>query len=218
MAQGFRTTGVHTMSAGVSGFATRPSLLLRLRDPKDAAAWQAFVEVYGPLVYGHGRRRGLRHEDAEDVTQKVFGRIVDAIRTFTYRPDIGRFRDWLGTIVRNEVNRFLAQSRKLIVGRGGEGGGLETTEAPSADSAWEAEFNARVLEVALDRSRPHFEEATWRAFELVWRQNRPAVEVAQELGQPIDWVYVAKSRVLKRLWQEVQELADDTILAACSFR
>lgn len=99
MLQGFDTIGVQSMSDGSSGYATRPSLLLRLRDPKDAAAWQAFVEVYGPLVYGHSRRRGLRHEDAEDVTQRVFARIVDAIRTFAYQPDIGRFRDWPGTIV-----------------------------------------------------------------------------------------------------------------------
>ena len=34
----------------------------------------------------------------------------------------------------------------------------------------------------------------------------------RDLG--LDWVYVAKSRVLKRLWQEVQELADDSVLAA----
>lgn len=112
------------------------------------------------------------------------------------------------------MNRFLAQSQKVIAGRGGDGGGLDTVESPSADSAWEAEFNAHVLEMAMARSRPHFADSTWRAFELVWRQNRPAAEVARELSQPIDWVYVAKSRVLKRLWEEVQELTDDAALSA----
>ena len=81
--------------------------------------------------------------------------------------------------------------------------------APAADTAWTAEFNAHMLQVALERCRPRFEAATWRAFERVWLEHRPAAQVAREMGQPIDWVYVAKSRVLKQLWQEVQELADD---------
>jgi RNA polymerase sigma factor (sigma-70 family) len=196
-----------------SGFPTRPSLLLRLRDPKDAEAWRAFVEVYGRLVYGHCRRRGLGHEDAEDVTQKVFVRIAEAIRTFDYQPDVGRFRAWLGTVVRNEINRFLKKDSKNIRGQGDEGEALlENVVAPAADAEWTAEFNAHILQVALERSRPHFEAATWRAFERVWLEHIPGMQVAAEMGQPIDWVYVAKSRVLKKLWLVVQELADDAAL------
>ena len=53
---------------------------------------------------------------------------------------------------------------------------------------------------------------TWQAFERVWREHRPAAEVAREFGKPIDWVYTAKSRVLKQLWEEVQDLADDAAM------
>jgi hypothetical protein len=48
----------------------------------------------------------------------------------------------------------------------------------------------------------------------VWLEKRPAAEVAQELNLRVDKVYVAKSRVLERLEQEVRELAEDSILAA----
>jgi len=196
-----------------SGFSTRPSLLLRLRDPRDAEAWRAFVDVYGPLVYGHARRRGLKHEDAEDVTQRAFTRVSEAIRTFNYQPDLGRFRDWLGTVVRNEINRLLKAEMGAARGKGGDADlRLENLAAPPADAAWTAEFNAHILQVALERCRGRFEPATWRAFERVWLQQTPAVQVAQEMGQPIDWVYVAKSRVLKLLAQEVQEMADDAAL------
>jgi RNA polymerase sigma-70 factor (ECF subfamily) len=68
------------------------------------------------------------------------------------------------------------------------------------------------LATALERSRPHFEEQTWRAFELAWLEKRTAAEVAELLKVPIDRVYVAKSRVLERLQQEVQELAEDSSL------
>jgi hypothetical protein len=38
---------------------TRPSLLLRLRDPRDGDAWHQFAQLYGPLVYQFARKRGL---------------------------------------------------------------------------------------------------------------------------------------------------------------
>jgi len=201
------------MADSGSGSGTRPSLLLRLRDPGNVGAWQTFVEVYGPLVYGHARRRGLKHEDAQDVTQKVFARVSKAVGTFDYQPDVGRFRDWLGTIARNEVNRFLKQDRGAVHGKGGTApNSLNEAIAPVADTAWTAEFNTHVFELALKRAQGHFEPPTWRAFERVWLDDAPAAEVAEELGQPIDWVYVAKSRVLKRIWEEVRDLADDTTI------
>src|SRR5262249_23547378 len=134
--------------------------------------------------------------------------------TFEYRPDSGRFRDWLGTVVRNEVNRFLRKEAHTVRGAGGSGeeDTLDTIPARGEDTAWTAEFHAHLLQASLARSRPHFADDTWRAFEAVWVENRPAAEVAQELGRSIDWVYVAKSRVLKHLWQEVLGLADDTVL------
>src|SRR5262245_29790675 len=135
-----------------SGFSTRPSLLLRLRDPRDAEAWRTFVDVYGPLVYGHARRRGLKHEDAEDVTQKVFARVSEAIRAFNYQPDLGRFRDWLGTVVRNEIHRLLKADLGAAHGRGGaDDPALAQAAAPAADSEWTAEFNSHILQTALER-------------------------------------------------------------------
>jgi RNA polymerase sigma factor (sigma-70 family) len=202
------------MAADSSGSSTRPSLLLRIRDPRDTAAWQTFVDIYGRLVYRHCRSRGLRHEDAENVTQEVFAQISRSIRGFDYRPELGRFRDWLGTVTRNEINRLLKKEARAARGSGGveEEQALDSIAARGEDTAWAEEFNAHLLETALARSRPHFEEQTWRAFELVWLEKRPAAKVSAELKVPIDRVYMAKSRVLERLQQEVQELAEDGVL------
>lgn len=197
--------------ADVSGDPTRPSLLFRLRDPRDAKAWDDFALVYGPLVYGHARRRGLAHEDAEDVVQKVFARVSAAIQGFEYEREKGRFRDWLGLIVRNEVFRHWKKQEKQAQGRGGDNPALDEL-AGQSDPEWAADYHTHILQTALNRCRPHFEPATWRAFEKVWLEHCPAPDVGREMGQPIDWVYIAKSRVLKRLWQEVQELAEDSPL------
>jgi hypothetical protein len=44
--------------------ATRASLLVRLRDARDGAAWTGFVDLYAPLVYGYARKVGLQDADA----------------------------------------------------------------------------------------------------------------------------------------------------------
>jgi RNA polymerase sigma factor (sigma-70 family) len=187
---------------------TRPSLLVRLRDGSDAVSWQTFFEIYAPLIYRYCRSRRLQEADAEDVAQEVLAQVARSIRTFEYQPERGRFRDWLGTVTRNRITR--------VHTRAAHGPGqtsldhpLDTLIAPEAEGEWTDEFNARLLEVALDRIRPHFEAANWRAFERTWLENAPATDVAVELGLPIDAVYTAKSRALKRLRVEVLLLADD---------
>jgi len=211
MTQGFPSSGVYNMSDSAD-HATPPSLLLRLRQPADHEAWGTCVEVYGPLIYGHCRRSGLRHADAEDVTQEVFARLSRAIHAFEYQPELGRFRTWLGTVTRNEVRRFL-KNRGHEASRVVSDAPLDQVTARAEDSQWTAEFNANVLRAALERCRPHFEEATWDAFERTWLHNGRAADVARDMGRTLDWVYIAKSRVLKALVAEVRNLADDTIVA-----
>ena len=47
--------------------------------------------------------------------------------------------------------------------------------------------------------------------ELVWLEQLDAVETARRMQLPIERVYVAKSRVLKRLQQAVREVADEWV-------
>src|SRR5262249_47157268 len=130
---------------------------------------------------------------------------------FDYRPEQGRFRDWLGAVTANKICTFLARQAGAAHGRGEAGNAdpMANLAAGQQDSQWAEEFNRHVLHLALTRIQPHFEEHVWRAFERVWRDDRPPAEVAQEMGQRIDWVYMVKARVLKRLQEEVQELAED---------
>ena len=189
-----------------SALHTHPSLLLRIRDAQDAASWRTFVDTYAPLVYPFGRQRGLQDADA-DLAQEVMVEAARCLRTFAYQPERGRFRDWLGTLTRRKLSRFFARQRRPET-EAVEEIAVEPGSSPP-DPEWVDEFNARVLRVALDRIRPHFEAPTWRAFERVWLDNQPAAVVAGELATPLETIYLAKSRVLKRLREEVQMLADD---------
>ena len=65
---------------------TRLTLLVRLRDAGDAAAWAEFVDLYAPLLYGLARRHGLQDADAADLTQDVLRAVVSAVPRLDYDP------------------------------------------------------------------------------------------------------------------------------------
>jgi RNA polymerase sigma-70 factor (ECF subfamily) len=77
------------------------------------------------------------------------------------------------------------------------------------EPAWIELFNSEVLRVSLARIRPNFEDETWEIFDRVWLRDELPADVARDLNRPIHSVYVAKSRVLKRLREEILSLAED---------
>src|SRR5687768_14200871 len=97
---------------------TRPTLLERLRNVDNAAAWEQFVEAYTPLIYDFCHRAGLQNADAADVAQEVMRAVAGAIRKFKYDPQRGRFRTWLLTVTRSKLNNFLAKQQRQPVGIG----------------------------------------------------------------------------------------------------
>jgi RNA polymerase sigma-70 factor (ECF subfamily) len=61
---------------------------------------------------------------------------------------------------------------------------------------------------ALQIMRTDFEPITWKACWEYVAMDRPAAEVAAELGIKVGAVYIAKSRVLRRLRQDLAEILD----------
>jgi RNA polymerase sigma-70 factor (ECF subfamily) len=72
----------------------------------------------------------------------------------------------------------------------------------------EAEYRQHLARRALELMQAEFPPATWKACWEVVVAGRPAAEVAAELAISIDSVYAAKSRVLRRLRQELAGLLD----------
>src|SRR5215212_12089311 len=95
---------------------TRPSLLLRVRNPRDSRAWSSFVELYTPVVFNFCRNRGLQAADAADVAQEVMRSIAGAIGRFDYDPDKGSFRDWIFRVTRNKLTDFTRRRPRQAVG------------------------------------------------------------------------------------------------------
>ncbi len=176
---------------------------MRLKDPADADAWQEFVDVYSPLIYGYCRKRNVQAQDAADITQEVLLRVSRFIRDFQYAQERGMFRDWLAKIVRNELARYFGKQDKTQHH-------AETIESAEDNQLWQEHFHQHILSTALERTKPHFAPETWLLFSETWDGKKAAADIASSHGVTIEQVYVAKSRVLKRLRVEVNILAEDS--------
>ena len=183
---------------------TRASLLLRIRDPNDGESWRQFGNVYAPIIFRFLTSRGLQEADAGDVTQNVMMEVARCIKNFEYDPALGKFRNWLALISRRQLNRFW-QKRNMNESLEPEEMGIDQ----KSDATWIDAWQSELLRTALDRIRPVLKESTWSVFEMTWIESRPAAEVSQQLSMPIDLVYSAKARVLKRVEEEIRMLGDD---------
>jgi RNA polymerase sigma-70 factor (ECF subfamily) len=194
---------------------TRASLLVRIRDGRDQEAWRQFVQVYAPVVYGFARRRGLQDADAADVMQDVLRNVAGAAARLHYDPARGSFRGWLYTVARNRIFSFLEAGRHKL-GRGSGDSGvrerLEAVEGPEANlaAAWDEEYERNLAALAMERVQGEVQAPTWRAFWQTAVEGRSAREAGEALGMSPGAVYVARSRVLARLREEVQRLQEQT--------
>lgn len=188
---------------------TRASLVLKLRDGTDHAAWQEFMKLYGPVVYGFARKRGLQDADAADLMQDVMRSVSSAIGRLDYDRSQGTFRGWLFTITRNRVFNFLSARRLRPQGSGDTAMNRQLdAQSATTDGAdvWELEYQRRLASLAMERVKKEFQETTWQAFWLTAVEGNSAADVSKKIGMSTGAIYVAKSRVLARLKEEVESM------------
>ncbi len=186
-------------AATVPPLSTPSSLLAGLRTA-DPSAWQRLARLYAPLVSRWCRGRGLQAADAEDVVQEVFRTVHARIGDFQHERPADTFRGWLWTITRHKLGDHFRRAVRPDVR--GTGAPLEQlpAEAPASDAG-----DAWLYHRAVEQVRGEFEEPTWQAFWRVTVEDRPPAAVAEELGLSVNAVYLAKSRVLRRLREALGE-------------
>ncbi|MFO0811406.1 MAG: sigma-70 family RNA polymerase sigma factor [Gemmataceae bacterium] len=183
---------------------THASLLARLSDAADADAWGRFVELYAPPVYAFARKSGLQDADAADLTQDVLRSVSGAFRRAGYDSAKGAFRGWLFAVVRNKLRDAFAKRRRVEAE-------LVDVASPDGDPAavWDRECERQLFAWAAERVRARVRPATWLAFWRTAVEGEPGQAVAAELGLTVAAVYLAKSRVMAALRDEVRAVEDE---------
>jgi RNA polymerase sigma-70 factor (ECF subfamily) len=185
---------------------TSASLLERLKRPDQGDAWIRFVELYTPLLYHWARRRiGLSGDEAADLIQEVFTLLVQKLPEFRYDKDKS-FRGWLRLVM---LNKWRESQRRRIIPT--VPAGSDAADVPISDqieALGEKEYQQYLVRRALTLMQAEFQPATWKACWEYVVAGKPVAQVADELGITPNAVYLAKSRVLSRLRQELNGLFD----------
>ncbi len=192
-----------------ASLTTSLTLLDRLR-ADDPQAWRRLVRLYGPLIYQWCRRCHLAGEDAADIAQEVFAVVAARLQGFRGDRPGDTFRGWLWTITRHKIGDYLRRRQRTPQAAGGSEAQLRIQEIPEQLSGEEqaADLDGLVGR-ALDLVRSEFEERTWQAFWRVTALGHAPRDVAAEMGVTPDAVRMAKSRVLRRLREELPDLNGD---------
>jgi RNA polymerase sigma-70 factor, ECF subfamily len=186
--------------------STSVGLLRRLQQPGGEMAWQRFVDLYAPLIFHWACQRGLSPADSSELVQDVLTDLVTELRSFQYDPS-RRFRGWLRTVV---VHRAInMRKRSARAPQNVEMSTLLSVAAVNDDDLFdENAYRSQIALRAFELLKDDFEPTTWQAAWLVLTQGEKAAVVADRLGITVNAVYLAKSRVLKRLRHECEQLLD----------
>lgn len=189
------------MAAAVT---THVSLLARLRDDADQAAWREFHERYADLIRGFASRQGLQPADCDDIVQDVLVKLSAALPEFRYDPGRGKFRSYLKTVaVRAIATRFSQKRGQTPVSINGNERPAEPGD--NADDTWEVEWRRYHVRRAMRSLTLEFNRADVRAFEQYGIEGRPVHQVAVALDLSPAQVYQAKSVLLRRLCELVEQ-------------
>ena len=202
-----RDRGRATISSMLS---TRLSLLDRIQNPRDEASWSEFVELYHPLLLNFVRKRGLRDSDADDVVQEILIALVRRLRDFKVDHSRGRFRTYLWQVTHNAViNHHRNCKRRPAQQLDDDLAALQQAAESDPNEDFVHEQRQRVLQFVLSKVRQEVPAKNWECFDARILRQRPAKQVAEELGVTPNVVYVYASRVLTVVRQRCKEYLED---------
>jgi RNA polymerase sigma-70 factor (ECF subfamily) len=175
---------------------TRATLLDRVRDPRDRAAWEEFFALYAPLLEGYARSSGLNPADAEEVRDQCLAVVAQRMPAFEYERAQGTFKAWLCRIARGKVIDVRRRARE-------ERAPTATLQAlPShaddPDELWDRRWREEHLRFALAQARRAEGEQTRGAIDLLL-QELPVDEICAREQLTAHQVYKVRARLLKRV-------------------
>jgi RNA polymerase sigma-70 factor (ECF subfamily) len=175
---------------------------------REPDAWQRIVKLYTPLVRHWCRQGGVMDHDVADVSQEVFAVVSSSLGRFQADRPGTTFRAWMRGIAQHKLLKHQKARAELGVGGSDAQARLQQVPAP-ADELELSESQDEVSEIyqrALGLVKSEFENRTWTAFWRVAVDNHAPADVAAEMGITPNAVRQAKSRVLRRLKEELGEL------------
>jgi len=141
--------------------------------------------------------------------QEVILVFIQQYRLGRYDRERGRLRSWLFRIAQNKIKDKRRGRKYEIQLPTGSGTDLMDRQPDlKAEQTWETECRNALLRKCMELVRADFDASTLQAFRLYALDGWPIDEVSRHLRVARNVVYISKHRVLKRLRERREELAD----------
>ena len=185
---------------------TRATLLAGVKAAENRDAWESFLATYRPGIYRMARRRGLQDADAQDVVQNILVRVSGAIADYEQQPGT-KFRHWLRRVARNAILSTLSRSPRDAATGGSQAlEALEHRAEEDTSQELEHEYRREQFHRAAAVVRADVNAETWQAFELTVIQGQTCEAAAATLNRTLGTVYAARSRIIKRLREQLDRM------------
>lgn len=206
---------MNSQDCGNERIPTRKSLLGRLKDWDNNTSWREFFDTYWKLIYAFAIKRGLNHQEAEEVVQETFLAVAKSISSLEYNPDHCRFKTWLLTVTRSKIANLYEKKARAPAFHQPEDASLSTPAAQEAadvkqqedwERLWESEWEKNLMDAAIQRVKRRVSIEQFQMFDLFVLKGWPAREVSKTLHVTLAHIYVAKHRIAKLLRKEVADI------------
>ena len=194
---------------------TRISLLCKiLQNPHDSKGWTELVALYQAPIYRTLRCRRLQHADAMEVTQQVLVTLVRYLPQFESDGKPASFRRWLNRIISNLCWKAWSSRQNPVAGampsHTCEVNGFQEVADQQQQQEMrhdlEMQHYRHCFRLAAAQVKPLFTIMTWDAFWLSCVDGISPTDVAKRLGMSSGAVYIARSRVIARLREQVEKM------------
>ncbi|QDV19130.1 RNA polymerase sigma factor [Gimesia panareensis] len=155
----------------------------------------------------------MQAADADDVAQLVLVAVARAVEQRPHDHGRAKFRTWLHSVAHNAI------LNALIRGKPDRGSGdsalrelLNQQESQNdADSSLlRLEYRREVFRWAARQVRQEFQQETWDLFWQTAVEEHEIEDVAREYGKSRGAIYAARSRVIRRIQEKVQQYEQDS--------
>lgn len=212
--------------------ATHWSVVLRagqLNSAESEAALATLCETYWPPLYAFVRRLGRSPEDASDLVQEFFARLLEKNYIAAADPTRGKFRTFLLTAFKrfmanewdktNRLKRGGGQVHISLDSRDFEDRGLaEPSHNETAEKAFDRRWALKLLDVVLSRLEEEFVEAgkatqyqSLKIFLMPESGEARQAQVAADLGTTESAVKSSVHRMRQRYRELLREEIGNTV-------
>jgi len=189
-------------------YATRQTLLQRLKNQQDDRSWEEFAHYYQRYIYAIISNMQLSHHDCEDLVQAVLLKAWKNLPKFQYDPGKGKFRGWITVVTKNTVKDWFAKHsrRRRMIEEGKDITDYDVPgELPELEAIAEKEWENYLTRLAWENVETNLAPKVRSAFLMLW-EGKGIKEIAEELDIAENTVYQYKGRVQKLLYKEVVRL------------